>query len=179
MSELSLQALYRYPVKSLRGEEFDSLGADAQGFVFDRRWMVVDADSRFLTQRQQSRMALVSTRVDGDGVLHLDAPNMPPLVVAATEGGPIDVTVWGDSVSATVCDAAAGDWLSSFIGQPCRLVRMPATTRRPVDPDYATADDQVGFADGFPFLLISQASLDDLNGRLDRRCRCCAFDRIS
>ena len=165
---MRLRALYRYPVKSLRGEEFHSLEVDARGFAGDRRWMVVDADGRFLTQRQQARMALVDTRIDTDGALHLAAPGMPPLSVVGGGTEQIMVRVWDDRVAAEPTGAEANAWLSEFIGQPCRLVRMPGATRRAVDPDYATADDQVGFADGFPFLLISQASLDDLNVRLEQ-----------
>ncbi len=168
MSELSLQALYRYPVKSLRGEEFASLAVDARGPVFDRRWMIVDADNRFLTQRQQSRMALIDARVDAAGALHLAAPGMAALAVADDLDERVVVQVWNDSVDALAGDAGADAWLGRFLGQPCRLVRMPDDTRRGVDPAYANAADQVGFADGFPFLLISQASLDRLNARLDR-----------
>ena len=168
MPGMSLQALYRYPVKSLRGEELHSLPIDARGFVGDRRWMVVDGSGRFLTQRQQARMALVDVRLDADGVLHLAAPGRKPLAVTGSAGGKIEVRVWDDRVIAERVGAEADAWLSEFIDQSCRLVRMPDATRRAVDPDYATVDDQVGFADGFPFLLISQASLDDLNARLDR-----------
>ena len=168
MTGMSLQALHRYPVKSLRGEEFHSLEIDARGFVGDRRWMVIDDNGRFLTQRQQERMSLVDVRLDADGVLHLAAPGMPQLSVERSGPQLLEVSVWNDRVSAERVGAEADAWLSEFIGQACRLVHMPDTTRRAVDPEYAAADDQVGFADGFPFLLISQASLDDLNARLDR-----------
>jgi uncharacterized protein YcbX len=77
------------------------------------------------------------------------------------------VVVWGDSVQAAAVGERADAWLSGFLGLACRLVYFPPDTVRAVDPDYARASDQIGFADGFPFLLISQASLDDLNGRLD------------
>ena len=168
MTTMTLQALYRYPVKSLRGEELHSHPVDARGLVGDRRWMVVDDSGRFLTQRQQARMALVDTRLDDEGLLHLAAPDMPPLAVVRSAPEPLEVRVWGDRVIAESTGPEADAWLSEFIGQPCRLVRMPDAVRRAVDPDYATADDQVGFADGFPFLLISQGSLDDLNSRLER-----------
>ncbi|MCB1801771.1 MAG: MOSC domain-containing protein [Gammaproteobacteria bacterium] len=162
----TLSAIYRYPVKSLRGQSFDALNADSRGLVGDRRWMVVDADGRFLTQRQLARMALVDARFDTGDVLCLDAPGMPTLRVVGGDE-PCQVEVWRDRVGAVGGDLAADRWLSEFLGMPCRLVHQPEDSRRPVDPDFARPDDQVGFADGFPFLLISQASLDALNARLE------------
>lgn len=172
MNDLTLQAVYRYPVKSMRGQEFDSLDVDARGLVLDRRWMVVDANGRFLTQRQQSRMALIDVQAGDPSELELSAPGMPPLQLSRSQAdGPaadrIDVQVWGDHVSAQPVSGEADAWLSDFLDQACRLVHLPVDVRRPVDPQFAGPDDQVGFADGFPFLLISQASLDDLNARLD------------
>ena len=130
--------------------------------------MVIDDNARFLTQRQQAWMSLVDVRLDADDVLHLAAPGMAPLSVERSGPQALEVSVWNDRVSAELVGAEADAWLSEFIGQACRLVHMPDRTQRAVDPEFAAADDQVGFADGFPFLLISQASLDDLNARLDR-----------
>ena len=166
MSGLTLSAIYRYPVKSLRGECFDEFVADRRGLLHDRHWMVVDAAGRFLTQRQQSRMALIDTHVDAAGHLHLAATGMPPLTIAASAGGRSEVVVWSDRVSADGVGADADAWLSEFLGCDCRLVVQPDDVRRSVDPAYARQDDEVGFADGFPFLLISKASLDGLNARL-------------
>jgi uncharacterized protein YcbX len=168
MAALRLSALYRYPVKSLRGEIFGSLDLTPRGFQHDREWMLVDAQGRFLTQRQQPRMSLIDARVVAPGVLQLQAPGMPPLQLDACRDGRVEVTVWGDRVTAAPVGAEADAWFSAFLDIPCRLVHFPDDSRRAVDPDYAGPADQVGFADGFPFLLISQASLDDLNGRLDR-----------
>lgn len=168
MRPLILEALYRYPVKSLAGEGFETLEVMARGFRHDRHWMVVDPAGRFLTQRQWPRMALIATQVDASGELHLRAPGMADLHLAGRSGGArLAVQVWGDTVDAMASDAAADVWLSEFLETPCRLVHLADDSVRPVDPDYATPADQVGFADGFPFLLISQASLDDLNSRLD------------
>ena len=166
MSEFRLSELWRYPVKSLRGQRFQALPVGPRGFLHDREWMLVDPDGRFLTQRQQARMALVDATLQGDR-LQLQAPDMPPLTVAdGAPGAAVAVQVWDDQCMAEAPDPAADAWLSRFLGTPCRLVRLPAASVRPVDPAFAAPDDQVGFADGFPFLLISQASLDDLNRRL-------------
>lgn len=168
MAGLTLTALYRYPVKSLGGERHRVLDVQARGFSLDRQWMVVDPQGGFLTQRQQPRMTLIGARVDDQGVLQLCAPGMPDIAVGPCADQRVQVTVWGDSVSAAPTDPDADAWLSAFLGLPCRLVGFPREQVRRVDPDFARPSDQVGFADGFPFLLISQASLDDLNGRLDR-----------
>jgi len=168
MAGMVLSAIYRYPVKSLGGEAFPGLEVVSRGLRGDRDWMVVDAQGRFLTQRQQSRMALIGARLDDHGVLRLKAPGMPELLVGPAAGRRMVVQVWDDTLSAATAGAEADAWLSGFLDQPCRLVAFPPATVRAVDPDYASPSDQVGFADGFPFLLISEASLGDLNARLER-----------
>ena len=168
MAQMTLRSLYRFPVKSLRGGEVDALEVVERGLRFDRHWMVVDAKGRFVTQRQQARMALIDARVDDDSGLLLQAPGMPDLVVRGAQDATLPVVVWRDTVQAAPVGDDADAWFSSFLGIDCRLVALPRDTRRNVDPDYAAATDQVGFADGFPFLLISRASLDDLNARLQQ-----------
>ncbi len=168
MAGLILSALYRYPVKSFGGEQFESLDVDARGFAFDRHWMVVDARGRFLTQREQPRMSLIKARVDEEGLLWLRASGYPEVAACRQGGDRIEVVVWGDKVKAATAGAETDAWLSDFLSVPCRLVAMPDDVVRPVDAAFADPADQVGFADGFPFLLISQASLDDLNARLDQ-----------
>ncbi len=168
MTELTLTAINRFPVKSMTGDSHQSLEIDACGFVLDRRWMLVDRNGKFLTQRQHARMTLIRTRVDDAGRLYLSAPGMPDIAVGDRGGEQLDVVVWQDSVTATIVDPQADAWLSDFMSIDCRLVRIPDDIVRPVDPAYSAQGDRVGFADGFPFLLISQASLDDLNARLDQ-----------
>ncbi len=164
----TLAAIYRYPVKSLRGEAFATLDVDSRGLAFDRHWMVVDDNGAFLSQRQLPRMALIDARVLDDGGLSLSAPAMPTLRIGPHSDASASVVIWADRVEAALADRRAGQWLGRFLQRPCRLVFMPAATTRPVDPDYAAENDQVGFADGFPFLLISQGALDELNDRLWR-----------
>jgi uncharacterized protein YcbX len=158
--------LWRYPVKSLAGGRHASLSIGARGPQGDRHWMVVDAEGRFLTQRQLPAMALLRAELHGD-ILKLTARDGERLqVAAAPRGESLQVQVWGDRVAALAPDGAADAWLSRQLGRPCRLVCQPADGVRRVDPGYGRPGDQVGFADGFPLLLTSQASLDDLNGRL-------------
>jgi hypothetical protein len=167
MAAMTLQALYRYPVKSMRGVACQTLDVQARGFAFDRHWMLTDPQGDFLSQRQQPRMALISADLHEDGLLQLRAPGMADLSISTGSDERIEVVVWGDTVQAAPAGTDADAWLSQFLGLACRLVRLPEDAIRAVDPDYAHSSDQVGFADGFPFLLISQASLDDLNARLD------------
>lgn len=169
MSDILLSELHFYPVKSLRGVKLQRAPVDRRGIRRDRHWMVVDESGRFLTQRQESRMALIGTRLIPGG-LRLCAPGMADLELPFEEGSgePLQVQVWEDLCQARAAGPAADQWLGRFLGRPCRLVYLPEESRRPVDPAFATPQDQTGFSDGFPFLLISQASLDDLNARLSR-----------
>ena len=168
---LRLSALYRFPVKSLGGECLQRAAVDALGLAGDRRWMVVAADSgRFLTQRQLPRMAQVAARWPDGVTLELRAPGQPSLTVAVppADEALCEVTVWRDSLAVPDAGDAAAQWLSEFLGQDCRLVHVPESCARQVDLAYARPGDRVGFADGFPLLLIGQASLDDLAARVGR-----------
>lgn len=168
---LRLSALYRFPVKSLGGESLSRAEIDALGLLGDRRWMVVDAASgRFLTQRQLGQMAQIGARWLDSGTLELNAAGRAPLAVAVP---PADealrgVTVWDDSLQAPDAGEAAAQWLSAFLERDCRLVHVPAQRARQVDTAYARPGDKVGFADGFPLLLIGQGSLGDLSARVGR-----------
>jgi uncharacterized protein YcbX len=162
-----LAQIWRYPVKSLAGAAHPGLSVGSRGPEGDRHWMVVDLEGRFVTQRQLPHMALLQARLH-DGVLQLeDAEGHRLAVQAGAAGDPLRVQVWGDRVAAVAPDPAVDAWLSERLGQPCRLVCQPEHGVRPVDPTYGAPGDQVDFADGFPFLLIAQASLDDLNARLE------------
>lgn len=163
-----LTQIWRYPVKSLAGASHERLMVGPRGPQGDRHWMVVDPQGRFLTQRQLPRMTLLQATL-ADGQLQLrDADNQRLTVRTSAAGEAIVVQVWGDRVAALAPDPAADAWLSERLGRPCRLVCQPDDGVRPVDPAYGGPGDQVDFADGFPFLLISQASLDDLNARLEQ-----------
>ena len=169
MSDLTLSGLFFYPVKSLRGIALERAPLDQRGIHFDRHWMVVDGAGRFLTQRQHTRMALIRTALTPGG-LRLSAPGMADLDLAfePAEKRRLEVQVWRDQCEAVLVGEAADRWLSQFLDTEARLVYMPDSTQRAVDPTYAAAGDRVGFADGFPLLLISEASLADLNSRLEQ-----------
>lgn len=165
--QLTLSGLWRYPVKSLRGMACERLRIGPRGPERDRQWLLVDSDGRFLTQRQLPRMALIDVELDADELV-LNAPGMSTLRLPLAGSGEeaIPVKVWSDECEGEPVGVAADRWLSGFLDVDCRLVRFPDAATRQVDLEYAQPGDQVGFADGFPLLLIAQASLDGLNDRL-------------
>lgn len=167
---LRLSTLYRFPLKSAIGESLPQAQLDALGMQGDRRWMLVDAaNGRFLTQRALPHMTQLSARWNAAGGLTLNAAGFPSLEVPlpgadATLRGAF---IWSDSMYVPDAGDEAADWLSRFIGKPCRLVQVPAERARWVEGSL-NANEKVGFADGFPLLLIGQASLDDLSARVGR-----------
>ena len=165
----TLAAIHIHPVKSCAPLALQAASVEARGLAHDRRYLVVDADGRFLTGRQLPRLTLLRALPVAGG-LALQAPGMPAHALAAPDGNPerITVTVWGDTVDAAACEAAVDAWLSRFLGHPVRLAHMDHLAQRAVDPAYGRAGDEVGFADGYPLLLLSQAAHDALNARLAR-----------
>jgi len=167
---MHLSSLYRFPLKSAAGESLQRCASDSLGLLGDRRWMVVAAGTgRFLTQRILPRMALLQAHWQGDTALKLAAPGMPELLVRVPDDKTMRcVQVW--SANPVVPDAGetAAAWLSDFLGQACRLVYLPEDDGIQVDLDYARLGERTAFSDGFPFLLIGQASLDDLARRVGR-----------
>ncbi len=167
MHKPTLNGLFRYPVKSLKGAGLTRANLDARGISLDRHWMLVDRDGVFLSQRKMPRMVLVRTQIMS-GRLTLQAPGMPDLLVSPESPGdkPMVVKIWGDECVARCAGRDVDVWLSEFLHSECRLVYLPDDQLRQVDPKYAAEGDQTGFSDGFPLLLISETSLQDLNSRL-------------
>jgi uncharacterized protein YcbX len=165
---ITVTALYHYPIKSCAGIALTEARLEPRGIRHDRELLIVDAATDgFLTQREAPRMALIAPRI-ADGALRAHAPGMAELVLPIVEDGPTrEVGIWRDRCLAVDQGDEAAAWLSAFLGRPCRLVRMAPDFVRPVDPTYAAPGDQVGFADGFPCLLIAEESLADLNARLN------------
>jgi MOSC domain-containing protein len=162
-----LTALNIYPIKSARGIALAESEVDGFGLRYDRRWMVVDDRGQFLSQRSHARLALVVPSIAGDK-LRVDAPGMRTLELPLHPSPAVAtrVAVWDDVCSATWVGENAADWFSDFLGCPSSLVHMAEDALRPADPAFAPAGSRVSFADGFPFLLVSEESLADLNRRL-------------
>jgi len=160
--------IFVYPLKGARGVAVDAAALDALGFRRDRRWMVVDAAGEFVSQRTRPRLALVRPALAGEALV-LEAPDRPPLELPAEPpgGGTKPVRIWADALRAAPAGEAADAWISDFLGERAHIVAFAADAVRPVDPKYARrATDRVAFADAYPCLLITQASLDLLNERL-------------
>jgi len=169
-SDLSgtIARLFVYPVKSCAGIEVQEALLTETGLDLDRAWMVVDADGMFLTQRSLPRMALVRPQLKSEELV-LRAPGMLALHVAidAVEA-PATVTVWNDTVPAWDLGAVAAQWFSDFLGQPCRLVRFDPEYRRLSSMKWTGGVEAPNqFADGFPVLVASEASMQELNERLE------------
>jgi uncharacterized protein YcbX len=162
-----LTGLYVYPIKSAGGLAPSAWEVDTFGLRHDRRWMVVGAGGRMLSQRTHPRLALVRPSIDRE-VLRVGAPGMPPLELPLAPRGPVVtmVGIWDDRCSAVWTGEQAAGWFSELLGADCSLVYMPESTFRPADPRYAAEATRVSFADAFPFLLLSEESLGDLNGRM-------------
>ena len=164
-----LSEIWIYPVKSLGGIRLTEALTEEKGLQFDRRWMIVDENGKFQTQRFFPEMALIDVALQS-GELKLFSRKNPenhmlvPFKPVSAET--VSVQIWDDVVDAMTVSDAADQWLSDQFGKKVRLVMMPENTQRKADPRYAKHDENVSFADGFPYLIISQASLDDLNSRL-------------
>ena len=168
---LSISQLYIYPVKGLGGISVSTALVTLRGLENDRRFMLVDQDGLFLTQREYPSMALLRTTIEADELIvwHKDnqsdklrLPLVPePSLLSTT------VKVWDDSCEAQYVSDEADKWLSGKLNASCRLLYMPDSTKRMVDPLYAFNNEITSFTDGYPVLLIGQSSLDDLNNRLE------------
>ena len=159
-----LSQLWIYPIKSAAGVSLSSARTALRGLEYDRRWMVVDAGGMLVTQRERPELSQVTPSLAGDA-LRVEAEGMPELALPLEGVGGQELTVkmWTEPMRAHLMEAAT-DWFSTFLGGAYRLVYMPDTTLRP-SPDHAPSP--VSFVDGNPFLVVSEASVADLNGRLE------------
>lgn len=164
-----LTAMNIYPIKSCRGTAVTAAELTPWGLEWDRQWMVVTPEGEFLTQRTLPELALVEPVITADS-LYLVAPGQRDFQVPLQQSdaeSTVKVTVWGDQCEAIDQGEAVAQWFSRAMGIPCRLVRIGAGYDRLVSAKYDRGNPaQVSFADGYPLLLISEASLDDLNQRL-------------
>lgn len=163
---ITVSQLFIYPVKGLQAIAVREARCTERGFEHDRRFMVVDAQGQFMSQRQHPLMATVWTDI-ADGMLVLSAPDLTQVEIPLEPQGQasVRVTVWRSTVDAVPASRAADAWLTDYLGTPCRLVYMPESTRRECNPDFAPGKI-VSFADGYPYLVTNEASLADLNARI-------------
>ncbi|ARF54227.1 MOSC domain-containing protein [Streptomyces gilvosporeus] len=165
MAKSALRAIHLYPVKSIAGSGPGEAVVEPWGLAGDRRWMVVDAGRKLLTQRPLPKMALAHAEILAGGALRLSAPGMTPLTVEVpAPGETVAVEHFQDKIDAVPAGPAAAAWFCEFLGIEAELVHLDAPEiRRPIDPKYSEPGDTVTFADGFPLLLTTTSSLDALN----------------
>jgi uncharacterized protein YcbX len=164
---VTVSALNVYPVKGLKGIALTEARCTDRGIEHDRRWMLVDREGMFYTQREHPQMATVWTQIEGDA-LSLSAPDAEEVrVPLSPEGGnKIRVQVWNSTCDAITVSKEADEMLSSYLDLDCRLVFMPDDSTRYSNPEFGGQGKRVGFADGYAYLLTNEASLADLNARL-------------
>jgi uncharacterized protein len=161
---LQLAEIWRYPVKSCRGEQLAEAVVEPWGLAGDRRWMIVDDAGGAVTAREYPPLVLVTPRVE-DGKITLASRGLADVTVPVPSGADlVPVDVWGYELPASPADEEASRWLTGIVGEPVRLVYLDDPTRRATNPDYSQDGDRVSFADGYPLLLTNEASLDAVNG---------------
>lgn len=166
---LRIASLHIYPIKSCAGISLQTMELDADGPIYDREWMLVHKEGErwfYTSQREVPKLALFQPTIE-NGNLVARAPAMPDLVlpVAETPAEKLDVVIWKAEVTGSVYPLEVNAWFSRFLEMDVKLVRMPEQ-RRAVDPQFANPPATTTFTDGFPALLTTQASLDDLNFKL-------------
>ena len=162
----TLTAIHIFPLKSCAPLPLAQARVLSRGLEHDRRWLLVDEESKFITARKCPRLVLVRAMPTDDG-LQLDAPDMPRLHVRFPDAAQRTSTlIWDDTVAPLACADESAEWLSTFLERPCRLVFMDDACVRPVDPNRAQPGDEVSFADSHPLTLLSASAVDLLNTKL-------------
>lgn len=164
---MKLSEIWIYPVKSLGGIRLKKSKVLPKGLEHDRRYMLVDEHNRFITQRVFPQLALFKLSIGDNAFVVTQGSDSIRLPVSPSiTNEPIQVIIWDDTVEGVPMGVDYDNWFSERAGVKCRLVFFPEENVRWVDTDFASNDEQVGFADGYPFLIIGQSSLNDLNLRL-------------
>lgn len=165
---MCLSEINVYPIKSLRGVSLKTSLVENRGLQFDRRWMLVDERNQFLTQRDFPKMATVGVKITNDGLLVSSGGETLEISFEPQTNETANVKIWSSRCLGRIYEKKINEWFSDVLETSCRLVLMPEDAKRRVNYFYAVRrDDVVSFADGYPFLLIGESSLADLNSRLD------------
>jgi uncharacterized protein YcbX len=159
-----LASVHIYPLKGCRAVDLDQSAVEPWGLAGDRRWMLVDSDCRFVSQREHPALARLDVRYGPGADIIASSDGYPAIRVAVPGESPelLKVTVWGSPVLAAAVGPKADAWFSEYLRDPVRLVYLDEPTRRSVDPEYGADGDVVSFADGYPLLLTNAGSLDRL-----------------
>jgi uncharacterized protein len=173
MKNLILSEIWIYPIKSLGGIRLRSAKVQEKGLQYDRRWMLVDANGTFMTQRVYPLMALFKLEQKHDIfqiTFHQQGSQQFPSIrfdaTVAPSGSTFDAVIWNDTVKVVEVSPEISKWFTQHLGISCRLVSFPENNPRPVDAQYRVNGEHVGLADAYPFLIIGQSTLNDLNSRM-------------
>ncbi|MES2453970.1 MAG: MOSC N-terminal beta barrel domain-containing protein [Bacteroidota bacterium] len=169
MNAFYLSEINIYPIKSLGGISLQQAMLEERGLQYDRRWMLVDEEGMFITQRKHFNLALLQVNIDESRIVITHKSNAEQTMSFSVDEAmeePIPVTIWDDTCNSLEVNAQVSSWFSDFLKIPVKLVKMPFGEERRVDPRYAANNEVVSFADAYPCLLIGQSSLDGLNERL-------------
>lgn len=170
MAALTLTEIWIYPIKSLGGIRLTKAPVFEKGLAYDRRWMLVDEEGVFLTQRVYPEMALLKLTMDNEQLTIVHSLNKKSHIISLhprTRNEQKEVTIWDDTVKAFEVSTETSLWFSEILSMTCKLVFFPEENVRTVDPQYALNDENVSLADGYPFLIIGEASLADLNSKME------------
>ncbi len=170
MNTYILSHLYIYPVKSSGGIAVKSAKIEARGLEYDRRWLLIGKENEAITQRTYPQMALINVLLENDCLVffHQHYPDEKLAIgLLQFEQEILNVGIWEDTCKANPVSKQADKWFSKALNLDCRLVRMADNEQRLVEKNYAFAGETVSFADAYPFLIIGQSSLNELNSRLE------------
>jgi uncharacterized protein YcbX len=169
MNQLTLSAIYVYPIKSLGGFSLNEAHLEEKGLKYDRRWMLVDETGMFITQRKHFELALLQVSI-ADGKLTVAHKLNPGTSISFAldedTGEQIPVNIWNDASTGLEVNQGVSEWFSAYLKFKVKLVKMPLAEKRYVDRDYAVNDEIVSFADGYPCLMIGESALNGLNEKL-------------
>lgn len=168
MPDIKLTQIWIYPIKSLGGISLLSAQAMGKGLRYDRRRMLIDETGTAITQRDYPKMALLKTSISSEQLKVKFEENELKIPLAEHDRSrPLNVTIWNDQVKAVEVGTSHSEWFSEMLGVRCKLVFFPEENDRPVDPRYHVNNENVSLADAYPFMIIGQSSLDDLNSKLN------------
>lgn len=169
MHKLIVSALYIYPIKSCGSISLTSSLVEKRGLQYDRRWMLVDENFQFITQRTNSKLAWIRPSITEQGlVIHHFKSKESLQVPFISEGKRVRVTVWDDECDALLYDKIVNEWFSDQLSMNCRLVYMPDWSMRQIDLTYAPEGEVTAFNDGYPILLLSEKSMENLNAKMEK-----------
>lgn len=163
--EYHISELYIYPIKSFAGIEIQEAEITDRGFQYDRRWMLIDNNGRFLSQREYVELCFFQPVIKSNGleVYHKKYPSQKIFIPFEYNSENQDVTIWDDTCNANIVSENINTFFSDLLKQEVKLVYMADNSHRLIDTKYAKEGELTSFSDGYPFLLIGQSSLNDLN----------------